>query len=891
MSIKVSEALYNFLHARKTSANEDLIDRWSIDMECQVNVAPANGEPVAGKRSTWSDGSTVWYNLRIPKNAATDPTWTDYNINYPFDLYAEGIGCTGWNWKNRRSLWFGFDFDSITSHAKGIGISDEGLAKVREAACALPYVQVRRSTGGKGIHLYVYLDAEDVETQNHTEHAALARCILGMMSAEVGFDFASQIDAAGHVMWCWHRKMTAENHGLEIIKPATKTLTAANLPANWRDHIEVVRGRRSKVRINQIMEKDQDPFEALVTSRAMVPLDDSHKAQIDALMRSGYTTLWVADHHLLQTHTCALQRLLTDQRKELTLVGIFKTDSQGKDRGTPNCFCFPLPNGAWRVFRFSPGVREAETWTQSEDGWTTCYFNRYPTLASAAKSNGGVEDENDGGFVFTDQKAAVKTAEALGQPLDLNGVPEDRRITLKSQKDGRLVVQIQRQKNDGDLPGWVDKKNKWVRVFDVSTDANDESEDNAGKYDNVVRLLAAHAEGNVGWATRATHEWVKQPSGQVKYMLQNLGLTKADAESVMGGAGWQPWWLVNLPFQDEYPGNRQWNRDAAQFSVKPAELSDDDTPYHPHWDMIFDHLGTELTPVLQNLDWAQQAGIKTGGDYLRAWVACAFRDPFEPSPYLFFFGSENCGKSSFYESLKFLVTKGVVQADHALGNTDFNGELAGAIICAVEERDISAFPGAHAKIKSWVTGQTIPIRMMRRDTYEQPNSTHWVQTANRPQNCPIFKGDTRVTMVRVPDLAHDDIIPKTKMKKFLIDEAPHFLYTLLNLELPPYLDRLRIPIVTTESKLQAAEDNRTLLEIFIDDNCDKIPDAKKITLKDFYTRFFVFVPASQKHNWSKEEVIKHLPNDHRSIPGTHNMRYINGLVWKTTDKDAEGAPQ
>ena len=27
--------------------------------------------------------------------------------------------------------------------------------------------------------------------------------------------------------------------------------------------------------------------------------------------------------------------------------------------------------------------------------------------------------------------------------------------------------------------------------------------------------------------------------GQVKMMLQNLGLAKADAECIMGGAGWQ----------------------------------------------------------------------------------------------------------------------------------------------------------------------------------------------------------------------------------------------------------------------------------------------------------------------------------------------------------------
>ena len=83
---------------------------------------------------------------------------------------------------------------------------------------------------------------------------------------------------------------------------------------------------------------------------------------------------------------------------ELKLVGIFETNSQGRNPGNPNCFLFPLPNGAWRVYRFSPGVAEAETWSQDGEGWTTCYFNRRPDLAIAAKAHGGIEDPDKKGM-------------------------------------------------------------------------------------------------------------------------------------------------------------------------------------------------------------------------------------------------------------------------------------------------------------------------------------------------------------------------------------------------------------------------------------------------------------------------------------------------------------
>src|SRR5207253_13694 len=99
--------------------------------------------------------------------------------------------------------WVGFDFDAITGHSKGI--SNQELDRVRAAACGLPWVEVRKSTGGAGLHLYVHLNEP---TKNHTEHADLAKVVLAQMSAQTGFDFGSQIDVCGGNLWIWHRKAT-----------------------------------------------------------------------------------------------------------------------------------------------------------------------------------------------------------------------------------------------------------------------------------------------------------------------------------------------------------------------------------------------------------------------------------------------------------------------------------------------------------------------------------------------------------------------------------------------------------------------------------------------------------------------------------------------------------
>jgi hypothetical protein len=881
----VSEALGKFLNARQTPANADLIARWSMAMETQVNVAVGDGEPVPGKRSTFSNGTETWHSIRVPKDANSEPSWEEYELRYPFDVHAEGIGMTGWDWQNRCSRWLAYDFDSLVGHAKGIGVSDNDLEKVKRAAMQLPYVEVRKSTGGGGLHLYVYLDG--IPCENHTVHAALARCVLGMMSSECGFDFASQIDACGGVMWVWHRKLTAENGGLSVIKAATKTLTAVDLPGNWRDHIAVVTRKRTKVRVNEVSDDKLDAFEALASAQKFTPLDNKHKAIIEALQRSNYTTLWITDHHLLQTHTCALKGLMDGpESADLKLVGVFETTSQGRNPGNPNCFLFPLLDGAWRAYRFSPGVSEAETWSQDGAGWTTCYFNRRPDIALAAKVHGGIEDPDKTGYVFPSPDDAMKAAKVLGQPeTPIDPLFEGRKTTLKPHKDGRLVVEIERAKEDADKPepkGWLAKKTKWVRVFEtVIRERPEDEEIKATEYDDQLRALKSPAQEFVGWVLYDTsRKWVSNPAANIKMHLQKLGNTKDKAECIMGGAIGCSWQLVSLPFREEYPGDRQWNRGAPQFKYQPADLEPNEVPYHPHWDKIFEHIGVELTPALRNLPWTEKANIRTGADYLRAWVACAFRDPFEPTPYLFLYGNQDCGKSILHEALSVLVTKGVVKAAKALSaHNEFNKELNGAVICAVEEKDLSQAPEALARIKEWVTAKTLSIRQMRTDTFEVPNTTHWIQTANAQSHCPVFVGDTRITVIEVCDLLKEQEVPKQIMLAKLKEEAPHFMYTLMNLQLPPVIGRMRLPVVRTESKARTEELNKNPLQQFLDDYCTA-KEGSRLRFGEFYDAFEKTVDGDEKHKWSRNKVARMLPNRH-PIFKTHGQKWVLNIAFKS----------
>jgi hypothetical protein len=896
---RVTEAISRFLAARLAEhPGRDLLERYlsfggPVALETQLNVAAGNGEPVEGRRTTWTDGVDTWWNIRIPKKASDSPEWNDYELRFAPEIHAEGIGSTGWDWRARRSRWIGFDFDSITGHAKGVGITHDELQRVFEAAKAIPYVETRRSTGGKGWHLYVYFDEEGIPTANHTEHAALARCILAMMSSEAGFDFAAQVDCCGGVMWLWHRKMTPENQGLALVKPATKVLSVTDLPANWRDHIEVVTRKRAKVRINGVPDENLDPFEALASARRIIPLDEKHKAVMQALMESGYSAIWVADHHLLQTHTCALKELMEERRGELGLLGYFDTISQGRDKATPNCFLFPMLSGSWKVYRFSQGVAEGPTWSQDGEGWTTCYFNRVPDLATACKAHGGLEDPEKNDWVFSSASRAIEAAAAMGQKIEIDAALKHRAARLKLSRDGRLIVYITKEENDTQeqMPGWLAKKDKWVRKFEKKLQDNPDEELGLNDYDTILRTLITPNGDHAGWLCRLeSGGWSRQPASHVKMMLQHLGMDKSTAEAVMGGAVKRAWTLVNLPFREEHPGGRQWNLDAPQFVYRPAELGDDEAPRHPHWDLILNHIGRDLDAPLKELHWAQRAGIKTGGQYLTVWIACMFRDPFEQLPYIFTYGSECCGKSIFHEAISLLVTKGVVRADRALASrNDFNGELANAILCVVEERDLSKADSAHARIKEWVTSKTLSIRKMRTDSYEQPNMSHWFQAANSQDYCPVFKGDTRIIVLNAPDLLPEQEIPKPILLDKLREEAPHFMFTLMNLELPPVITRLRLPVVTTENKLLSEEMNHNELDQFLAECCFWTP-GRKMLFKDFYDKFYEWLTPEKRMLWSKIKTARSLPPKYPTWNGSFNKKHVGNLSFEEVTPSADAKP-
>lgn len=860
-----TEAIKRFLLA-KTHA--DLAQLYTSDMEVQVNVAKDDGEKEKGEYKgkeyvVWTDGQERWKSFRIPYKAMTDtPEYKDVPMSFSLDKHAEGIGMTGWDWKAQKSRWVAYDFDTIVGHSDRHTkkLTDVELESITKLVENVPWVTLRKSTGGGGLHLYVFVD---VDTKSHTEHAALARAILNMLSALVGYEFSTKVDTCGGNMWVWHRKLKGE--GLKLIKPG---VALTDIPHNWRNHVPVVTARTQRVTLQEI--KDPDMFEQLSGQRAKEPLDKDHKMLIEWLQKSKSFWWWDNDLWMLVTHTSHLK----DAHSELKLRGRFETLARGEEKGHDhNCYAFPIKDGAWVVRRYTQKTEESPTWQVDSKGWTRCFYNRKTDLRSAALANAGTVHPL-GGFAFN----SVKAIQGVLSDLNLDGalpfdeITDDRkcRVTWAKKDESQVTFWIEsfyREQNriakasnnpcfvepTSSPNGWIlEKKNNWIKLFEIIPE---EEPDKVANYDDILRHVVSENHEDRGWLVRSKGGWRDEPLTHAKAALGSSGFPAKEINDIIGTQVLQPWTLVNKPFQPEYPGNREWNRNAAQIAFTPSSYVPEIIP--ETWASVLSHCGSGLDEAVKGDEWCVRHNVVTGADYLTLWVASMFRMPYAPLPYLFFYGEQNCGKTTFHMALKELFTKGYMRADNALESaSNFNGELHNAVLCVIEEKDFKNSKAVYNKMKDWVTSTDVLIHIKGTTPYMAKNTTKWVHCANGPENCPIFSGDTRITMIKVPKL--EKIIPPSEFMPKLLNEAPDFLAYLNHVEIPPSGDRLNVPVLTTVDKLYMAQVNKNPVELFIEEHCHEV-EGQAIRFSDFYSKFLAKLPMEEHKRWHESVVSRQIP--------------------------------
>jgi hypothetical protein len=358
--------------------------------------------------------------------------------------------------------------------------------------------------------------------------------------------------------------------------------------------------------------------------------------------------------------------------------------------------------------------------------------------------------------------------------------------------------------------------------------------------------FVADAARRVGWFKQTQDEgWVQVDGTEARATMRAQG---QDPDAEVKALTDAPWTLVNEPFAPEELEGRQWNKDGARFAFKP-ELGD-----CPTWRLMLDHVGRSIDAVVLADDWCKHAGVKTGGQYLLKWCASMFQRPKSRTAYLFLHGPQEAGKSTLHEALKDLLLRGYVRANHALKSKEgFNGEIANAVLCVIEEVDLSDNRrDTFERVKDWVTGEVISVRALYRQAVDFVNTTHWIQCAQKRAFMPVLPGDTRITELYVEHA--DNPIPKDVFRARLREEGPQFLHVVLHEPLPEQTGRLFIPALSSQGKTEQAGAARTELEEWMDSH-----PWTEVTEEQMISAFLDWLPMGSKGSWTRGRVLRELP--------------------------------
>lgn len=363
-----------------------------------------------------------------------------------------------------------------------------------------------------------------------------------------------------------------------------------------------------------------------------------------------------------------------------------------------------------------------------------------------------------------------------------------------------------------------------------------------------VRMRHAQQDArSVGWWIRQNDEWVAYPFTQFRAFVDGCELPSAKVVAHLVERGWT---LVNEPFQPEDLPGRRWNVESAQLAYEPKPGP------HPTWDQVFRVCGRGLDGAVRESEWCRRHGVLDGATYLRLWVANAFQRPKTKLPWIFLFGDQKVGKSTFHEVLTLLLRRGKVIANEALENRNgFNGEIAGAVLCVVDELEISR--KALKKLKLWTTGEQILVHRKGVQPYEVVNTTHWIQTGEKIEACPVLQGDTRITAIHVVAAEGADRASKDDIFRRCRNEAAAVTHTLLTLALPPMEDRLGVPALATTDKLDQQRVNRDALERWLEDTR---PGWLTFDDEALVKAFRGSLSAKEAYDWDPERILREMPN-------------------------------
>jgi hypothetical protein len=130
-------------------------------------------------------------------------------------------------------------------------------------------------------------------------------------------------------------------------------------------------------------------------------------------------------------------------------------------------------------------------------------------------------------------------------------------------------------------------------------------------------------------------------------------------------------------------------------------------------------------------------------------------------------------------------------------------------------------------------------------------------------------------------------IAKPLLIKRCVEEAPDFMATLMNFQLPESMTRLRLPVLETDAKRSLMDMNTSPLEGFLREHCSTRA-GRHIVVKDFYEKFQATLSAYERSVWTKSKIRQNLPDRYPIGNYTANRLCIGNLSFDSSPVPTDG---
>ena len=465
-------------------------------------------------------------------------------------------------------------------------------------------------------------------------------------------------------------------------------------------------------------------------------------------------------------HTAGLKQV----HESLELKGHFETKTERGRPGKQNCYVFLRPRGVLFVVRFKT-QDECASWGTTEKGERCCYYNSPLDLRTACEIVGGIW-KGSKGATCPDYATAKRFAGLFG--YDLPSLTNDRPVNFHHENAHTIVAETEQVKGEI-VKGWGIDYRKLMLTFE--TEPAPEAQNN---YDSVARHVVTTERENAGYLMRTDGGvWNWEPKDTVKELLAaKYNLNDKELTRAISTVAANPYTLVNEPFQPEFLAGRKWNKFGAQLAVAPDLRETSSTLRH---DLGAQRARTRRCgqggPLVPDAQHQDRQGIPAA--LVRVDDAAPRSTPADA---LLLLARARQRQVQSPSALGLLFNSGYLEGTRML-NEQFNKAMAGAVLVYLDEEKVA--DRAAQKVKQYIEFGTIPIRMMRTDTFHFPNTSHWIACYNYTDGVPVEDGDERIIMIHVPLLYDDEKLKwDEEMKPRLQDEKSDFLGTLMTTDLP-----------------------------------------------------------------------------------------------------------